>query len=201
MSKPLNNKPDADYPTFGEGKETVYIYYFPTYEKYAKLNELKYYPCKIGMTVNTVQQRLKEQQAAMPEAPVIPFVIKCFSATDLEFKLQTKIKLKADKEKRTWEAWQDHCIICAGEDWVISTPQEIFETAKKSGFLSEKYNTAVKNEKKRRKAKDARAKRKYKTYLEENEIIKNYCQKHGINTQMVDFNNILKLAKKELEDG
>jgi len=194
-------EPDPEkYPVFGCGKETVYVYYYTTYKLFAEQNNIGYFPCKIGKTVNTVEQRLKEQQVAMPEAPIIPFIINCYSSTDLEFKLQESMNKKAEEKNRTWETWLSNYNTDGGADWVLATPEEILIVAKKAGYLSKTYNDRIEKKINLNNLKIEKENEAYRVYLEDNEIIKEYCKKHGISTQITngELNKILKLAKNEM---
>ena len=96
--------------TVGSGKESVYIYYFPSSVKG------DVWPCKIGRTRGSVMYRVLVQQASMLEKPIIGAVIKTASSRSLESYLH--VKLKSDRLK------------AFGSEWFLTTPEKVIELSK-----------------------------------------------------------------------
>jgi len=138
----LNEKGRFDYPIFGYGEETVYIYYYHTYKLYAELKNLDYWPCKIGYTVKPTLERIAAQNSAMPESLTIPFIIKSEWARELETLLHLVLYDKTDRE------WPDWKFGDGGTDWFLTNPEEIRSEAIKYGQMGkgakkilEEYNS------------------------------------------------------------
>ena len=116
--------------TYGYGKETVYVYYYETYKLYAKEHKVNYFPCKIGFTTTDVYKRLSEQNAAMPEEPIVPFIIKTAWGNELETLLHMAVIQK--KSNRKWNEWRINGTTYAsggGSDWFLTNPREILKEA------------------------------------------------------------------------
>jgi hypothetical protein len=135
--------------SYGYGKEVVYVYYYETYELYAKEHGLDYFPCKIGFTAKeTVDERIQEQIAAMPEKPIVPFIIMTTWGNELEILLHNAIK--SIKAIRKWNEWEINGQIYdsgGGSDWLLTSPNEIIketrrfkQTSKGAKEILEKYN-------------------------------------------------------------
>lgn len=70
---------------FGDGPESVYVYYFPAYRDQAALLGHNEWPMKIGMTKTAVTPRLRDQcGTAMPEEPVLAMVYRTEDASNAE---------------------------------------------------------------------------------------------------------------------
>jgi len=149
QSKALNNNTHGKYPIFGEGKETVYIYYFKTYREYAKEHNIKYYPCKIGFSTTSAFERTASQGAAFPEGIIIPFIVKTKSGFNLECEIHSL--LSVIKPERKWILYDKcHDNRCysfgGGADWYLTNPREIYNVIYNKK-LRDKLKEAIKKEK------------------------------------------------------
>jgi hypothetical protein len=138
----FNTKIYGDYPSFGRGNETVYIYYYDTYRYVGDKLDQKlistpliktiektgFFPCKVGMTENLFN-RLRQQNAAMPEKAIIPFIIKTSWASELETLLH--MELYERQAKRKWVT----AIGGGGHEWFLTNPQEIYDIANEYGQI------------------------------------------------------------------
>ncbi len=102
---------------YGKGRKTVYLYYYPTYKKYATLKGKNSWPCKVGRTDVQSKSRIMSQAGtAMPEEPFIALEIKTDDATRLE----TVIHFKFSGKK----------INCPGNEWYNTSPEEVIDFLK-----------------------------------------------------------------------
>ena len=99
----------------GSGSETVYVYYYPIYRKYALLNNQSEWQCKIGMTTKNLWDRIYSQAATcFPEEPFIALIIKCDDARTIETILH-----KILKNKNKWLE------TAPGKEWFLTSPEEV----------------------------------------------------------------------------
>lgn len=99
----------------GQGRDSVYVYYYPAYRKLAEINAQKIWPCKIGMSErDPVLRVLSQGGTGMPEVPVIALVIRTSQASALEKALHYVLTArgKATDSSR-------------GTEWFITHPEEI----------------------------------------------------------------------------
>ena len=83
---------------FGDGPESVYLYYFPTQRA-----GRAHWPCKIGKAKNDPIKRIMQQQASMQEAPHIGLLIKSqCSAYDEMIIHQALRSRKLDTHGKEW---------------------------------------------------------------------------------------------------
>ena len=74
----VNNVDASKVKIIGKGSESIYLYYFPTYQLFNKLHlEVSYFPCNIGKTLGDVKDRVSKQIGQqLPERPKIALIIK-----------------------------------------------------------------------------------------------------------------------------
>ncbi|MGA2553425.1 MAG: hypothetical protein ABSF20_01410 [Smithella sp.] len=71
----VNNIPT--HSIYGKGKYAIYFYYYPNYRKLSELQGEKVWQCKIGRTDGDPLIRILSQAStALPEKPIIEFIIK-----------------------------------------------------------------------------------------------------------------------------
>lgn len=92
----------------GTGTETVYAYHFPS--QYVHNSN---YPIKIGHAKSKFLKRIKEQQAAMQECPLVDIRIKC----DHSFSLEKIIHSRLNECK----------LDMFGDEWFLTSPEKILE--------------------------------------------------------------------------
>lgn len=106
--------------TFGEGNFAVYCYYFDNYRKLAVLEGKRIWPCKIGRTDRDPLIRvLSQASTALPERPIIDFVIKTKDSSLLEVAIHSILKLK-----------NRHIVESPGSEWFNTSPDEVLEILK-----------------------------------------------------------------------
>lgn len=128
----INKEGRHRYPIYGRGKELVYVYYYKTYQEYAKEHGLDFWPCKIGFSATSLFNRLESQNAAFPEGIIIPFIIKTKSGWELEREIHCL--LENIKPIRKWPVYKGHndnrCYSYGGgADWYLTNPDEIYKIA------------------------------------------------------------------------
>ncbi len=101
--------------TIGSGKQAVYLYYYPAYQRLAELQDEAVWACKIGKSRNDPIGRIVSQtRTALPEYPKIGLIIKTDELNLMENTIQNILKLQG-KQK------QD----APGNEWFITSPSEI----------------------------------------------------------------------------
>jgi hypothetical protein len=100
----------------GVGKDSVYVYYYPTYRSSAETKGEKVWPCKVGMSERDPIVRILSQGAtAMPEAPKVALIIKTDQAYPLEKALHYILVLRGKGAASP------------GTEWFITNPAEVEE--------------------------------------------------------------------------
>lgn len=123
-NKPISVEPEyikaiADH-IFGEGSGTIYLYYYDTYKKYALVNNLDIWECKIGRTDRDPLERvLSQASTALPEKPHISMLIYTDNPNDLEKNIHTTLKLR-----------NRVLIASPGNEWFFTSPNEVIELVK-----------------------------------------------------------------------
>ena len=99
----------------GTGKETIYVYYYPVYKKYAQLKGQSEWYCKVGMTTRNIWDRIYSQAGtAFPEEPFVALTIKCDDAHMLEQTIHNALKLR--------NKWLE---TAPGTEWFITSPEGV----------------------------------------------------------------------------
>lgn len=102
---------------FGVGDFAVYCYYFDSYRRLAIIEGKSIWPCKIGRTDRDPLIRvLSQASTALPEKPIIDFVIKTSDSSLLESAIHCILKLK-----------NRHITDSPGSEWFYTSPNEVLE--------------------------------------------------------------------------
>ncbi|MDE0326676.1 MAG: GIY-YIG nuclease family protein [Candidatus Poribacteria bacterium] len=102
--------------TLGSGTGAVYVYYFPRDKKHAESEGKSVWACKIGMTENDVETRVKGQMtAAIYEEPEIGLEIRTDSPRCLEKAIHAILELKGQKMNTTGRR----------NEWFLTSPNEV----------------------------------------------------------------------------
>ena len=113
-SKPNNLDLDLE-KIIGSGKQSVYLYYYPTYRRLAELEGEEVWACKIGRAKNDPLIRISNQtRTALSEYPKIGLIIKTDEFVLMETTIQGILKLQR-KHKRD----------APGTEWFITSPSEV----------------------------------------------------------------------------
>ena len=100
--------------TIGSGDNSVYVYYYDTYKKYAETRGQSIWECKIGRTDKDPLQRIFGQAGTCyPELPHIALIIKCSNSLQLESALHNILKLR--------NRWIENA---PGTEWFLTSPAE-----------------------------------------------------------------------------
>ena len=91
----------------GKGANSVYVYYYPTYQLYAESQDKDVWACKVGYTKIDPHKRIESQSStAMPERPEVGLVIKTDKPEVLEQTihgiLKVQDKFMEDAPRREW---------------------------------------------------------------------------------------------------
>ena len=109
-----------DIPThtvYGNGNYAIYFYYYPSYRKLSESHGEKTWPCKIGRTDRDPLIRILSQAAtALPEKPVIEFIIKNNDSSLLETMIHSILTLRGKQVKDS-----------PGTEWFNTNPEEVIE--------------------------------------------------------------------------
>ena len=101
--------------TLGVGNNSVYIYYYETYKKFAEYCGRNVWECKIGRTDKDPLNRIFGQAGTCyPELPHIALIIKCENSIKLESALHSILKLR--------NQWIENA---PGSEWFLTSPTEI----------------------------------------------------------------------------
>lgn len=99
----------------GSGNESVYLYYFPTYQWYAESLGHPHWLCNIGRTENEVTARVSQQIGdQLPEIPQIALIICTEDCRTLENRIHNALK----KEGR-------QIANAIGTEWFLTSPSEV----------------------------------------------------------------------------
>lgn len=101
--------------TIGSGDETIYVYYYPVYKRYALSKGDECWYCKVGMTKKNYWDRIYSQAGTcFPEEPFVGLIIKCNDAHKLEQTIHNILKMK--------NKWVE---TAPGTEWFITSPLEV----------------------------------------------------------------------------
>ena len=99
----------------GFGKQSVYLYYYPAYQRLAELQDEAVWACKIGKSRSSAVNRIGSQtRTALPEFPKVGLIIKTDESGLMEKAIQYILRIQG-KQK------QD----APGNEWFITSPSEI----------------------------------------------------------------------------
>jgi hypothetical protein len=106
-----------DVKKYGEGKNSVYLYFFDTYRDLAHLKSIDIWPCKIGRTDrDPILRVLSQSSTALPEKPRIEFIIRVDDSALLENMIHSVLKLKNRKVDGS-----------PGTEWFNTNPKEVLD--------------------------------------------------------------------------
>jgi hypothetical protein len=101
--------------TIGSGDNSVYVYYYDTYRKYAEQSGNQIWECKIGRTDKDPLQRVFGQAGTCyPELPHVALILKCSNSFQLELALHNILKLR--------NRWIEDA---PGTEWFLTSPTEV----------------------------------------------------------------------------
>ena len=97
----------------GSGGESVYLYYFPTYQRYAEVLGEPQWPCNIGRTKNVVTDRVSQQIGdQLPEKPQIALILRTENCQRLETHIHNVLKSRQIED-------------AIGKEWFLTDPSEV----------------------------------------------------------------------------
>ncbi len=119
--KVIKNVGTSEPRVIGKGGESVYLYYFPTYQLFNKLHlKVPYFPCNIGKTIGDVKNRVSDQIGQqLPEKPKIALIIRTDDCKALETEIHDELKRRGD-----WlDPNSDADVV--GVEWFLTNPAEV----------------------------------------------------------------------------
>ena len=132
IEKVIKNVDTSKMKVIGRGDQSVYLYYFPTYElnsiyytKYVDdTHETLLYKCNIGQTKDDVKIRVGAQIGRQcPEKARIALVIRTDDCDSLETEIHDELKMR-----RKWLDPKYNDVV--GEEWFLTNPAEVEEIVK-----------------------------------------------------------------------
>ena len=103
--------------TLGEGEQSVYGWYLPTYRELAELKGEAHFPVKVGRTTKAVPyHRLTAHLGTSPEKPKLGFLWRTDNAELWEKVLHIKLRQRGQ-----------HMTEALGNEWFWTNPQELRE--------------------------------------------------------------------------
>ena len=100
--------------TLGDGEQSVYGWYLPTYLQMAEMKEEDLFPMKVGRTVQDPQKRMKSHIGTAPEQPLLGFELKVNDAENWEGWLHVEL---IARRRKIDEA--------LGDEWFRTNPGEL----------------------------------------------------------------------------
>ena len=97
-----------------EGRDSVYLFYYPTYKELAEKNGEEFWQCKIGRTVDSVEKRVGTQSTGNPEKAIIALEFKTDHPNELEAALHAILKFRGR-----------HAAEGGGVEWFKTNPDEV----------------------------------------------------------------------------
>ena len=111
-SEPDNLEPEK---IIGSGKQSVYLYYYPAYQRLAEFQDEEVWACKIGKAGNDPLIRINSQtRTALPEYPTVGLIIKTNELALMKKTIQNILKLQGK-----------HKADAPGREWFITSPSEV----------------------------------------------------------------------------
>ena len=100
---------------FGEGREAVYVYFFPAYRDQAAYLGREAWPIKVGMSTGDVALRTRDQcGTAMPEPPIVGLIYRTHDARSMERMVHSTLKARGK-----------HLADAPGAEWFCSSVAEV----------------------------------------------------------------------------
>lgn len=101
--------------TIGSGGGSVYLYYYPVYQRLAELEGEEVWPCKIGKTrSDAINRVISQTRTALPEYPKVGLIIKTDELRLMENTIQNILKLQGK-----------HIQNAPGTEWFLTSPGEV----------------------------------------------------------------------------
>jgi len=101
----------------GSGRDSVYVYYLPTYRELAQIRGSTRFHCKIGMSTRDPLLRVASQAGtALPEHPRIALNIRTDRASELEKAIHGILKVRGQ-----------YVSDAPGNEWFLTSPDEVME--------------------------------------------------------------------------
>jgi hypothetical protein len=102
---------------YGKGNYAVYFYYFPSYKTLSQFQNKNSWPCKIGRTDRDPLIRILSQvSTALPEVPLIEFIIKTENSSLLETMIHSILTIRGKHIKDS-----------PGTEWFDTNSDEVLE--------------------------------------------------------------------------
>ena len=121
VSNGYSENPVEKTITIGRGTGAVYLYYLPEYQHSAKRSGKSVWQCKIGMTENDVDTRVKSQATtALPEEPEIALIMRTNNPRALEKSIHAILDLQGKRTKTS-----------GGSEWFMTSPMEVEQIYKR----------------------------------------------------------------------
>jgi hypothetical protein len=119
LPEPMSVKAEKDKPKIrlGEGNESVYLYYFPSFREKAENATEKRWSCKIGRSErDPVQRILSQGTTALPEKPVIAVDYRTGNSQSLEKAIHNILTYREQKIETS-----------PGNEWFNTNIEEFLE--------------------------------------------------------------------------
>lgn len=101
--------------TVGDGSQSVYLYYFPSYRELATLKAEERWPCKIGRSVVDPLVRIMSQgTTALPERPCVELMMLTSDSLALESTIHGLLALRGHRLDSS-----------PGSEWFRTSPDEV----------------------------------------------------------------------------
>ncbi len=111
----LNSENLEPEKIIGSGKQSVYLYYYPAYQRLAELQDKAVWACKVGRSRSGAISRIGSQtRTALPEFPKVGLLIKTDESNLMEKTIQNILRLQGRHK-------QD----APGKEWFITSPSEV----------------------------------------------------------------------------
>jgi len=105
------------HKVYGKGSNALYLYYFSNYRQFSELQGKLTWACKIGRTDRDPLIRILSQAStALPEKPVIEYVIKIDDSSMLETMIHSVLTIRGKHIKNS-----------PGVEWFDTNPEEVLE--------------------------------------------------------------------------
>jgi hypothetical protein len=98
----------------GDGAQSVYAFYLPTFRVAAEACGEGRWPIKIGMTTASVVARMDSFRTALPEMPVLALRLRVDDASAVERVIHGVLALRGQRVEQA-----------GGSEWFLTTPHEI----------------------------------------------------------------------------
>ena len=104
--------------TVSEGDGSVYVYYYPAYQRLAEYENESSWPCKIGHTVeyDPNHRIILQVGTSMPESPETGLIIKTDNPSDLEQSIHGILR-----------EFNTHIEDAPGREWFRTNPDQVEE--------------------------------------------------------------------------